>query len=149
MLLKKFKKSIFLLILFLFIIPINVFAYSDKLIVGGQNIGITLNSKGILIVGTYEVNNTSPAKEANLKTGDIITKINGNKVLVLVGSTIHPMEENHYIMWIYLETNMGIKRVKLNPLDEAKATFALLDNEEVISAYAYCNLHGLWIKEME
>lgn len=86
MLLKNFKKSIFLLILFLFIIPINVFAYSDKLIVGGQNIGITLNSKGILIVGTYEVNNTSPAKEANLKTGDIITRINGNKV-----STIEEM----------------------------------------------------------
>ena len=80
MLLKKFKKSIFLLLLFLFIIPINVFAYSDKIIVGGQNIGISLNSKGVLIVGTYEVNGTSPAKEAGLKTGDIIEKINGNKI---------------------------------------------------------------------
>ena len=78
-----------------------------------------------------------------------VIQIDGNKVWVLVGSFVHPMEENHYIMWIYLETNMGIKRVKLNPLDEAKATFALLDNEKVISAYAYCNLHGLWIKEME
>ena len=80
MLLKKFKKSIFLLLLFLFIIPINAFAYSDKIIVGGQNIGISLNSKGVLIVGTYEVNGTSPAKEAGLKTGDIIEKINGNKI---------------------------------------------------------------------
>ncbi len=80
MLLKKLKKSIFLLLLFLFIIPINVFAYSDKIIVGGQNIGISLNSKGVLIVGTYEVNGTSPAKEAGLKTGDIIEKINGNKI---------------------------------------------------------------------
>ena len=80
MLLKKFKKSIFLLLLFLFIIPINVFAYSDKIIVGGQNIGISLNSKGVLIVGTYEVNGTSLAKEAGLKTGDIIEKINGNKI---------------------------------------------------------------------
>ena len=80
MLLKKFKKSIFLLLLFLFIIPINVFAYSDKIIVGGQNIGISLNSKGVLIVGTYEVNGTSPAKEAGLKTGDIIEKINGNQI---------------------------------------------------------------------
>lgn len=80
MLLKKFKKSFFLLLLFLFIIPINVFAYSDKIIVGGQNIGISLNSKGVLIVGTYEVNGTSPAKEAGLKTGDIIEKINGNNI---------------------------------------------------------------------
>ena len=80
MLSKKLKKSFFLLLLFLFIIPINVFAYSDKIIVGGQNIGISLNSKGVLIVGTYEVNGTSPAKEAGLKTGDIIEKINGNKI---------------------------------------------------------------------
>ena len=80
MLFKKIKKSIFLLLLFTFIIPINAFAYSDKIIAGGQNIGIALNSDGILIVGTYEVKDTSPAKEAGLKTGDVIEKINGNKV---------------------------------------------------------------------
>ena len=72
MLLKKIKKSIFLLLLFNIIIPINVLAYSDKIIAGGQNIGIALNSDGVLIVGTYEVKDTSPAKEAGLKTGDII-----------------------------------------------------------------------------
>ena len=80
MFLKKFKKSIFLLLLFLTIFPINAFAYSDRIIAGGQNIGISLKSNGVLIVGTYEVNNTSPAKEAGLKTGDIIEKINGNKI---------------------------------------------------------------------
>ncbi len=80
MFLKKFKKSIFLLLLFLTIIPINALAYSDRIIAGGQNIGISLNSKGVLIVGTYEVNNTSPAKEAGLNKGDIIEKINGNQI---------------------------------------------------------------------
>ncbi len=80
MYLKKFKKSIFLLLFFLTIFPINVLAYSDRIIAGGQNIGISLNSDGVLIVGTYEVNNTSPAKEAGLKTGDIIEKINGNQI---------------------------------------------------------------------
>lgn len=86
MLLKKIKKSIFLLLLFLFIIPTNAFAYSDRIIAGGQNIGISLNSKGVLIVGTYEVNDTSPAEQAGLKTGDVIEKINGNKI-----STIEDM----------------------------------------------------------
>ncbi len=80
MYLKKIKKSILLLLLFLSISPNIALAYSDKIIAGGQNIGISLNSNGVLIVGTYEVNNTSPAKEANLKTGDIIEKINGNKI---------------------------------------------------------------------
>lgn len=77
---KKFKKSIFLLLLFLFIIPTNVLAYSDKIIAGGQNIGISLNSKGVLIVGTYEINGASPAEEAGLKTGDVIEQINENKI---------------------------------------------------------------------
>lgn len=80
MIFKKFKKSIFSLLLFLFIIPINVFAYSDRIIAGGQNIGISLNSDGVLIVGTYTVNNTSPADEAGLKKGDIITEIDGNEI---------------------------------------------------------------------
>ena len=80
MFLKKFKKMVLLLLFFLIIMPANALAYSDRIIAGGQNIGISLNSEGVLIVGTYEVNNTSPAKEAGLKTGDVIEKINGNQI---------------------------------------------------------------------
>ena len=32
---------------------------------------------------------------------------NENEVTITVGETIHPMEENHYIKWIHLETNKG------------------------------------------
>lgn len=62
------------------ILPLNVFAYSDYVIAGGQNIGIELDSNGVIIVGTYEVNKESPAKNANLKTGDKIIKINETPV---------------------------------------------------------------------
>ena len=48
------KKLITLLLLFL--IPINVLAYSESVILGGNNIGINLRSKGILIVGYYKIN---------------------------------------------------------------------------------------------
>lgn len=80
MFLKKLKKASTILLLILFIIPMSVFAYSDKVIIGGENIGIQLNSKGILIVGVYKVNNEYPAKNAGLKAGDIVIKINDNKV---------------------------------------------------------------------
>lgn len=77
---KKLKKMIFTLLLTSIIIPLNVFAYSDELIPGGENIGITLNSKGVLIVGTYEISGNAPAKEAGLNAGDIITSINGEEI---------------------------------------------------------------------
>ena len=77
---KKISKTVIMLLLTFFIIPINVFAYSDRVIVGGENIGITLNASGVLIVGVYDVEGTSPAKDAGLKKGDIITTVGGEKV---------------------------------------------------------------------
>ena len=77
---KKFKKSFLLLLLSLFIIPINAFAYSDYLIAGGENIGIEIHSKGVMVVGLYQVENKYPATEAGLKVGDIITTIEGENV---------------------------------------------------------------------
>lgn len=77
---KKIKNNFFLLLLSLFIIPNCVLAYSDYIIAGGENIGIELNSLGVIIVGTYNVNDSNPAKEAGLLTGDKIIKINNEKV---------------------------------------------------------------------
>ena len=68
---KKLKKQISLLLL-IFIIPINVFAYSDYLIPGGENIGIKINSDGLLVVGTY--------LNTNLNIGDRIISVNNIKV---------------------------------------------------------------------
>lgn len=70
-------------------------------------------------------------------------EINGNKVTITVGSVIHPMEEKHYIEFIEIETKKGIQRKNLAPGDEPKAEFILV-NDELLCAYAYCNLHGMW-----
>lgn len=77
---KKKLATLLLLLLTNIILPLNVFAYSDYVIAGGQNIGIELDSNGVIIVGTYEVNKENPAKNANLKTGDKIIKINETPV---------------------------------------------------------------------
>ncbi len=77
---KNFKKTFILLLLSFFIIPSYALAYSDRILIGGENIGITLNSSGILIVGMYDVDGTFPAKDAGLKAGDIITAVNKQKV---------------------------------------------------------------------
>ena len=73
-----------------------------------------------------------------------VVAVNGNSVTVSVGSVTHPMEEKHYIEWIALETSQGFQMKNLSAGQEPKAVFALADGETVVTAYAYCNLHGLW-----
>lgn len=74
-------------------------------------------------------------------------KVAGNKIDVLVGAVIHPMSNEHNISWIYLKTDKGGYRRDLLPTDEPFAEFYLAD-EKPIAVYAYCNLHGLWMKEI-
>ena len=73
-----------------------------------------------------------------------VIKQEGNLVTVTVGAVEHPMVEEHYIDWIALQTKQGNQRKKLNPGDKPEAVFALVDGDEVVAAYAYCNLHSLW-----
>ena len=73
--------------------------------------------------------------------------VNGNLVEVVVGSVLHPMAEEHSILWVYLETDKGGQRKNLEVGKEPKVVFALAD-EKPIAVYAYCNLHGLWKKEI-
>jgi superoxide reductase len=57
------------------------------------------------------------------------------------------MKEEHYIAWIYLQTEKGGQRKNLRPGGEPKAVFNLHD-DKAVAAYEYCNLHGLWKKEL-
>ena len=68
---------------------------------------------------------------------------NGLDVTVQVGSTLHPMAEDHYIEWICLVSGEKIRFVYLHPGDEPKAHF-VVDGQDSIEVYAYCNKHGLW-----
>jgi superoxide reductase len=61
---------------------------------------------------------------------------------VTVGSTLHPMKEEHFIQWIELIAD-GISYFQyLKPGDEPVAKFCV--SADNVSAREYCNLHGLW-----
>ena len=75
-------------------------------------------------------------------------KIDGDKVLVEVGSVLHPMVDFHYIQFIVLEKTNGYEIKYLKPNEEPKAVFSLAEGEKVVACYEYCNLHGLWKKEL-
>ena len=75
---KKILSSILLIIIF----PITIFSYSDKIIVGGDSVGIKINTDGLVVVGFYKVDGEYIAKRT-LKIGDIITKVNGKDIISL------------------------------------------------------------------
>ena len=65
-----------------------------------------------------------------------------NKLIVKVGSVLHPMEEKHYIEWIELIADGRVYRKFLKPGMRPEARFQI--NPKTLSARAFCNLHGLW-----
>lgn len=69
-----------LVLSFLLLLPVNTLAYSNYVITGGETIGIEVNSLGIMVVGFYDVNNKSIAKDAGFMIGDRILEVNGNEV---------------------------------------------------------------------
>lgn len=75
-------------------------------------------------------------------------EVNGSTVTVKVGEVAHPMLEEHYINCVYLETKKGVQRVDLKPGEEPVAVFAVAEGDAPVAAYEYCNLHGLWKKEI-
>lgn len=85
---------------------------------------------------------TDAAQEKHVPVIDI----DGNTVTVRVGEVEHPMEKEHYIEWIILETKEMEYKANLNPGEKPEATFILNDGDEVVAAYEYCNLHRLWKK---
>lgn len=68
----------------------------------------------------------------------------GDEVIVTVGEKLHPMTSDHYIKWIVLMTDKGIQKKFLCPSDTPSARFVLLEDESIIGAYVYCNIHQLW-----
>lgn len=124
--------TLILLLLTNIILPLNVFAYSDYILAGGQNIGIELDSAGIIIVGTYKIGDANPATDANLKTGDKIIGINGNEVLT-ISQMLDTISQNN------TQTSLEIDYIRGNK--KLSTTLNLvLDNDQVYKT-------GLYIKD--
>lgn len=88
-------------------------------------------------------NTVDAAREKHLP---VIT-VSGQTVTVKVGAVDHPMAQEHHIEWILLETKNGYEKKELKPMEKPEAVFALAGGDQVVAAYAYCNLHGLWKTE--
>ena len=88
-------------------------------------------------------NTTEAAGEKHLP----VVTVEDGAVHVNVGEVNHPMLDEHFIEWIYVETEHGGQRRILKPGEQPEATFCVGDDKPV-AVYAYCNLHGLWMTEI-
>ena len=77
-----------------------------------------------------------------------VAVMDGNVLRVHVGSVDHPMLPEHFIEWVYVQTDQGGQRKALKSGDAPEVSFCLGD-DKAAAVYAYCNLHGLWKTEIK
>lgn len=76
-----------------------------------------------------------------------VASLDGNVLLVKVGTNLHPMTLEHHIKFVLVETDKNVYVHNFNPTDEPVACFNLLEGEKAVAVYGYCNLHGVFKKE--
>ncbi len=112
------KKTLSILLIII-IMPFNVFAYSESIIPGGENIGITIETKGLVVVGFYKVGGDFIGKET-LKIGDAIIEVEGNQINTIkemteiINKTINDNKVNITILRNNKKINTYLSLVKID-----------------------------------
>lgn len=75
----------------------------------------------------------------------VVTMVDDCTMKIEIGSVPHPMTEEHYIAFVYVQTEKGGIRVNLT---EKPETVVCTCTDKPIAVYAYCNLHGMWKTEL-
>ena len=111
----------------------------------GNTVGL-IQDKGIPLVccGEAMTELIPNTVEASVEKHLPVVTLAENGITVQIGSTIHPMEDAHHIMVVYVETTHGGGRKCLRAGDAPQVTFSFTADDIPIAVYAYCNIHGLW-----
>ena len=71
-------KKLSIILISVFLLPSFSLAYSDYVIPGGESLGISIKTNGIMVIGFYKVKGKDI--QSKLKVGDYITHINNRKI---------------------------------------------------------------------
>lgn len=124
------KKILITIICFLGM-PLTVLAYSNEVILGGENIGIHIDTKGILVIGFYQVNGKTLKGNPNILIGDEIIKVNNEEVSTVDELTM-AIEKNIKDNHIYITVKRDEKEIPI-----------LLELEQIDGIYKT----GLYVKD--
>lgn len=110
----------------------------------GMEISVLKQAGGTLVccnrpMEFLRANSSDADKEKHIPIVTIVDE----GIEVKVGEVEHPMETKHSIKWIelYVDGRRYFRTLKTG--DKAKVVFNV--KGDVISARAFCNLHGLWM----
>ena len=101
---------------------------------------IVISDKALSIGTLLTPNTTDGAHEKHVP----VIEISNDMVKVSVGSVEHPSLPAHYIEFIALQTNKGFQMKWGKAGDKPQAVFKVSEDETILAAFEYCNLHGLW-----
>lgn len=127
---KKIKSFIAITLIATFIMPLSTLAYSEYIIASGENIGLQLNSKGIIVAGFYKINDGYPGKEALLKKGDTIIK-SDNKNVDTIDEFVNTIKDSN-------QRSLNITYIRNNK--EMNTNLNLINEDGIVKT-------GLYIKD--
>jgi stage IV sporulation protein B len=128
------KKFVMFLTALLFT-PISALAYSEYVIPGGENIGIQIDTKGLVVVGFYKVDGKYIGSDT-LKVGDTILEVEGTSV-----DTISELSTLIDEKLVNNEVNVRIKRN--NKEIDTKLTLVKEDNVYKTGLYVKEKVTGI------
>ena len=124
-------KKLKLLLISWLLLPINVFAYSNYIIPGGETLGIEVNSKGVMVIGFYQINGKFNKGAPAIKAGDYIVKINDVEV-----NTINELTKE-------IEANVDVGKINVELRRDGKTRTSKLEMVKDGEIYKT----GLYVKD--
>jgi len=115
------------------------------------NVIVFAKSSGVPVICCGEpmtkliANTNDGAAEKHVPTYKFV----GNEIQIQVGSELHPMEKDHHISFICIETEHGFQYKTMWDWKEPVAKFCIPADRSVKAIYEYCNKHGLWKTEIK
>lgn len=117
----------------------------------GNIVGLINEGKGTMMccrepMEELTANTTDAAQEKHVPVVEF--EAGTGTLKVAVGSVSHPMTPEHLIEWIHVQTEKGGLMRKLTAEDKPEAAFKLAEGDKPVAVFEYCNLHGLWKKDL-
>ncbi len=113
----------------------------------GNLIEVILSGSGELVCCGEPMEKLAPQTNES-ETGEkhipVFIKNTDDKIEVRVGSTLHPMSEEHYIQFVQTVSEDKSCAVLKYFKPGNEPVMELGDYASVCGAVAYCNIHGLW-----